>query len=128
MGLIGPDYVVGPTNGGKIMGYNNITNAGNTPVAPINPQRKSLTFINPGTNTIYISPTIAVSFATINISSSNEPQYTQALLVPTLVALGGTIPILPGGIWTITGECGRAWQALAATGTTNPLTVIDSNV
>jgi len=51
-------------------------------------------------------------------------------LTLTNAALGGSIRVYGnGGTLDINGECQGAWQALAVTGggTTNPLTVIDSN-
>lgn len=128
MGLIGPTYVIGPANGGKTIAFNNITNASNTNVAPVNPQRTSLTFFNPGTQTIYISQTRQVTFTQTAVSASNEPSYTESVLTPTLSTLGGTMPLLPGAMMILTGECTKAYQALAAGGTANPLTVVDSNV
>lgn len=124
MGLIGPTYIIGPTNGGKTMAYNAITSTSNTLVAPINPKRNSITFINPGSQTLYISMTRQVTFS----GSGSDPAYVGGTLTPTTAALGGTTPLLPGALWTVAGECGGAWQALAAANSNNPLTVIDSNV
>ena len=50
---------------------------------------------------------------------------------PSNAALGGCIRVYGnGGQFTIEGECQGAYQAFAVTGagTTNPLTVIDTNV
>lgn len=106
-------------SGGKVYAYNAVTNANNIPVAPANTQRNSITFHNPGPNDIFVSPTTSLGA----LGSS------QSTLTPTLAALGGTFRVFGnGGSLTVTGECQQAWQALASTGTTNPLTVMDSNI
>lgn len=108
---------VGAANGGKTYAFNAVTNANNIPIAPANPMRQSITFINPGTQTVYVS-----------MVSQLTQGGVQSVLTPTLAALGGTIPILPGAIFVISGgEIQLAWQAIAVSGTTNPFTVIDSN-
>lgn len=111
----GSPQAIGGASGGKIYAYNAIGNVLNVAVAPVNPSRQRITFINPGaTVTIYISPTTDANGAT---------------LTPTTAALGGTVPVIAGGFVTIDGECQCAWQALAASGgAVNPLTVMDSNV
>ncbi len=106
-------------SGGKVYAFNAINTASNTPVAPANPQRNSITFHNPGANDILVSPTIALNFAT----GSGVP------LVPTTAALGGGFRVFAnGGTLTVTGECQQAWQALALVGSTNAFTVMDSNI
>ncbi len=105
-------------SGGKIYAFNAITNVSNTPVAPVNQQRNSITFHNPGSNDILVSPTVGLSLAGV-----------QSPLTPTTAALGGGFRVFAnGGSLTVTGECQQAWQALALAGTTNPLTVMDSNI
>lgn len=120
MGIIvgvGAPGTVGSASGGKTYAFNTITNVSNTQVAPASPARKQITFLNPSSAvTIYISMVSQLSQAGV-----------QSALTPTTGALGGTIPLLPGGMVTISGECQLAWQALAASGTTNPLTVLDTN-
>lgn len=106
-------------SGGKVYAFNTVTNANNIPVAPANTQRTSLTFHNPGSNDIFVSPVAALSLAT----------GASVGLTPTLAALGGSFRVFGnGGSLTVTGECQQAWQALAAAGTTNPLTVMDTNI
>jgi hypothetical protein len=92
--------------------FNNITT---TPqqIMDISPPRASISFINPGVETVFIASTI---------DSQGRP------LIPSLTALGGCIPILPGGFIQLVGEVQNAWQAFAATDDPNPLTVIESNV
>ena len=106
---------VGPTSGGKVYAYNNLTT---TPqqVAPANVNRTSITFHNPGTIDVFIAP------ALIQTSGSS------VAFAPTTLALGGCFIVFAnGGEKTITGECQGAWQAFAASAT-GTLTVADSNV
>ena len=111
-------------NGGKIYGFNNITNAANTVVAQPNPSRQKITFHNPGAQDIFVSQTtVQGPLGTAPTSPSDVP------FVPTTAALGGTLRVYAnGGTTIVEGECQKAWQALAAAGTTNPLTVIETNV
>lgn len=122
MGIIqttpGAPGAMSSASGGKVYPYNNITNANNVQVAPANPSRNSVVFHNPGTQDIFVSPTTALNTAGQAVA-----------LTPTLAALGGTFRVYAnGGTLQITGECQTAWQALAADGTTNALTVMDSNI
>jgi len=106
-------------NGGKIYAYNAIGTTA-VQVALANPARQSITFHNPGTVDLFIGPSVAFQ------SGNNN---TPTTLVPTTSALGGTFRVYGnGGQLTVTGECQGAWQALAASGSTNPLTVMDSNI
>lgn len=123
MGIIqtnpGSPGTVAGASGGKVYAFNTVTNANNIPVAPANPSRNSITFHNPSASVdIFVSPTTALNL----VNGAAAP------LTPTLAALGGTFRIFAGATLTITGECQTAWQALAANGTTNPLTVSDSNI
>lgn len=122
MGIIqttpGSPGAMSSASGGKVYAFNNITNAANVAVAPANPSRNSIVFHNPGTQDIFISPTTVLNAAGSAVT-----------LTPTLAALGGTFRVYAnGGTLQITGECQTAWQALAAAGTTNALTVADSNI
>ena len=116
MGLIqtgpGSPLAFGPTSGGKVTPVNNLAAVWVLVVAA-NPNRQSITFHNPGTNTMYIGMMTTVVGSQLN---------------PTLAALGGTFSLLPGATMTFTGECQLAWGAIAATGSQNPLTVMESNV
>lgn len=105
-------------SGGKIYSYNAVTNANNIGVAPANQQRNSITFHNPGANDILVSPTQSLG----NLGAS------YSTLTPTTAALGGGFRVFAGATLTISGECQQAWQALALVGTTNPFTVMDSNI
>lgn len=106
-------------SGGKVYGYNNISESGLVQIAAINPSRIRLTFHNPGTNDIFVAPVVIQTTGT-NVAFS-----------PSNAALGGCIRVYAnGGQFIIEGECQGAYQAFAVTdaGTTNPLTVIDTNV
>jgi len=106
-------------SGGKIYGYNNISESGLVQVAAANTSRVKLTFHNPGANDIFIAP------VQIQTTGSN------VAFNPSNAALGGCIRVYGnGGQFTIEGECQGAYQAFAVTGagSTNPLTVIDTNV
>lgn len=121
---VGSPGSVGPTSGGKVYAYNNLTTTSQT-VAPANPARTSITFDNPGTVDIIVAP---AQVQALNTSPTAPPGTNQALTLTT-AALGGGYRIYGnGGSRTIAGECQGAWQALAISGTNNPLTVTDSNV
>lgn len=87
--------------------FNNISTIPQLIVAA-NADRTSITFYNPGTVDIYVAPTIV----------NNVP------LVPNLTSLGGCITVYANG-GNISSTCQQPWQAFAASGTTNPLTVMD---
>lgn len=116
IGGVGASQTVGAANGGKVYAYNNLTTTPQS-VAPINAARTEITFHNPGTVDVFIAPAF-----TQNTGSN-------VALVPTTSALGGCFRIYAnGGSLTLKGECQGAWQAFAASATSNPLTVVDSNV
>jgi hypothetical protein len=77
------------------------------------PSRQSITFVNPGTVTLYAAPIVNAAGVT---------------LTPSLAALGGCVPIFAGALFPISGECQVGWQVFAASGSNNPATVIESNV
>lgn len=116
---VGSSGTVSSASGGKVYAFNNINETTNTTVAPANPARQVIEFHNPGPNDMYVSPLLQQT------SGSN------ASLAPSNAALGGARLVYGnGGTLRITGECQGAWQALSKTGagTTNPLTVMDSNI
>lgn len=129
MGIIstgpGSPLAFNGASGGKVYGYNNIGSAANVTVAPASPNRQSITFHNPGTVDIFVSQTTVQNVLGTVPTSPSDVAFT-----PTTALLGGTFRVFAnGGQLTISGECQKAWQALAASGgTTNPLTVIDTNV
>ncbi len=107
---------VGPTSGGKVYAYNNLSTTPEV-VAPANPQRTSITFHNPGTVDAFIAPQYVVNTG------------SQVALTPTTSALGGCFRVYAnGGQLVIGGECQGQWQAFSASASCNPLTVVDSNV
>jgi hypothetical protein len=108
----GASQTVGPASGGKVTPINNVTTTA-AQVLGANPSRVSVTFHNPGSNTLYVGPTTN-AFG--------------AAFTPTLSALGGMVQLFGGALWTFTGECQTPFQALAAAGSTNPLTIIESNI
>lgn len=112
------NMAIGGANGGKTYAFNNITAANNVIVAPLQPNRRKITFVNPGQVTLYVSMTIQI----------DPIMGTQFALTPTTALLGGTLPVYPGAFVVVEGECQQQWQALAASGTNNPLTVLDSFV
>jgi hypothetical protein len=100
-------------SGGKV---SKVSTLGTSPitVAVANPSRKKIVFHNPGTIDVYVAPTIDANGAALTIA---------------LATLGGSFLIYAnGGTLSIEGECQGAWQALSASGSNNPLTVMDSNV
>jgi hypothetical protein len=125
IGGVGGPLAFSSASGGKIYGYNNISESAAIVVAQQNPSRQRIRFHNPGANDIFIAP-VNVQ----NVLGSAPTQPSNVPLIPTNSALGGTIRVYGnGGTLDITGECQGAWQALANTdaGSANPLTVIDSN-
>ena len=114
--MSGTQTPVGPTSGGKVYAYNALTTSP-VVVAPANPSRKTITFHNPGAVDLFIAP------AFVQTTGSN------VALTPSTAALGGCFLVFGnGGSLTMTGECQGSWQAFALSGTTNALTVVDSNV
>jgi hypothetical protein len=118
IGIVGGSQVFAQASGGKVYAYNALIVTPQV-VAPVNTGRVKITFHNPGTVDIFIAPLVVLNPAT----GANVP------LVPTVSALGGCWRVFSnGGSLEISGECQGAWQAFAASGTGNSLTVMDSNV
>ena len=113
---VGASPSVGPTSGGKIYAYNNLSTAPAV-VAAANQFRISITFHNPGTIDAFIAPALV------------QTTGSSVALVPTTAALGGCFRVYAnGGSLVFTGECQGAWQAFSASAAGNSLTVVDSNV
>ena len=128
MGLIstgpGSPLAFSSASGGKVYGYNNVSNVAPLVVAQANPSRQKITFHNPGTVDIFIGPSFVQ-----NVLGTAPANPTNVAFVPTTSLYGGCFRVYAnGGTLVLEGECQGAWQALAASGTTNPLTVMDSNV
>jgi hypothetical protein len=96
----------------KIWPFNNI---GTAPIQVVgtNAYRESITFSNPGTQTVFVAPLIDARGNPIPLS---------------MTALGGSFPVVGSAQLTITGECQVGWQALALSGLSNPFTVYESNL
>lgn len=123
MGLIstgpGSPLAFSSASGGKVYSFNNISEFGLVTVAAANTQRQKIMFHNPGTRDIFVAP------AYVQTTGSN------VALTPSNAALGGCFRVYGnGGTLVIEGECQGAFQAFALTGagSSNPLTVMDSNV
>jgi len=123
MGLIatgpGSPLAFSSASGGKVYAFNTIGESGLTQVAPANTFRQRILFHNPGTSDIFISPVL------VQTSGSS------LTLTPSNAALGGCFRVYGnGGTLVVEGECQGAWQAFAVTGagSSNALTVMDSNV
>ena len=128
LGGVGAAQAFSSASGGKVYGYTNINETTGTIVAPANPSRQRIRFHNPGASDIFIGPQYVQNVLGTAPTSAAPP--SNVALTPTNAALGGTTRVYAnGGTLEITGECQGAWQALAVTGagTTNALTVIDSN-
>lgn len=121
---VGSPGTVASASGGKVYGYNNISNAAPITVAPANTSRQRITFHNPGTQDIFVGPVL------INNTLGTVPSSGVSLtFTPTTSLYGGCFRVFAnGGTLEITGECQGAWQALATSGATNQFTVMDSNV
>lgn len=112
----GGSATVSIANGGKIRAFNALSTTPQV-VAAANAARQKIIFHNPGTIDVFIAPSLVI------VNGSD------AALSPTTAALGGCFRVYAnGGTLEITGECQGAWQAFSASGTGNPLTVMDSNV
>ena len=125
IGGVGGPLAFSSASGGKIYGYNNVSESAAIVVAQQNPSRQRIRFHNPGPNDLFIAP-VNVQ----NVLGTAPTQPSNVTLALSNANLGGAIRVYGnGGTLDITGECQGAWQALAITsaGASNPLTVIDSN-
>lgn len=116
-GGVGGAQVFSSASGGKIYAYNNISTTPAVVVAA-NPSRTQITFHNPGTVDIFIAPSTVLNASGASVA-----------LTPNTTILGGCFRVFAnGGTLVISGECQGAWQAFSATGITNALTVMDTNL
>lgn len=120
MGIIqtnpGSPLTIAGGSGQKIYSFNALDTS-RTEVALANPARQSITFHNPGSVDVFIAP--------VYIQTTGS----DVTFSPTTAALGGCFRVYAnGGSLTITGECNKAWNAFAASGAGNPLTVMESNI
>lgn len=93
-----------------------VNNVGTTPQFFIlkNPTRRSLTFHNPGQGTVVVFPEFVL------VNGKSQP------LNPTLQQLGGGFALNPTATLYIGGVSSKQrWQALALSGSANPLTITE---
>jgi hypothetical protein len=94
-----------------------VNNLGTSPVSVIgaNAARQQITFHNPGSVDIFVFPTTVLSGG------------ASATLTPSLGSLGGGFRIFAnGGDRTISAPAAcQAWQAIAASSSNNPLTIME---
>jgi hypothetical protein len=95
--------------GGSVTGLNSLSTTAIQAVGA-NAARLNLTFHNPGTVAAYVYP---------NIGATGMP------LTPSTSALGGAFTIFPGAFLTVVDGTNGAWSAFSASGSNNPLTVMD---
>lgn len=111
--IVGGAYAAGAASGGKVSKVSTLTTTAST-VAAANPNRRKIVFHNPGTIDCYIAPAIDANGAALTLALGN---------------LGGSFLVFAnGGTLTVEGECQGAWQGISASGSDNPLTVMDSNI
>ena len=109
---VGASGSVGPTSGGKTTAVNNL-GAANQQVIAQNVNRVQITFHNPGTVDVLVAMARDVNGAAI---------------APTFSSRGGGFVIFAnGGEKTFSGECQLAWTGCAVSGSTNALTIVESN-
>ncbi len=103
-----------------ILSLNAITTTPTNPVIGANPRRKKLTFHNPGGVDIVVFPTTVLQ----NIAGGGS-----LVLTPTTAALGGGFRVFAnGGQIVIEGQAAKqGWQALSASGSGNPLTIMEES-
>lgn len=113
---VGSPGTFSSASGGQFYAFNNLSTTPQ-PILAANSQRQKITIHNPGAVDIFVAPAVVL------VNGSDTP------LVPNTGALGGCFRVYAnGGTLEISGECQKAWQAFAASGTGNPLTVVDTNV
>ena len=110
---LGGSGAVGGTSGGKTTAINNVSTVNAQVIGP-NPSRVQITFHNPGL---------------VDILVAMVRDASNAVLAPTFASRGGAFLVYAnGGEKTFSGECQFAWNAVAASGAANPLTIVESNV
>jgi hypothetical protein len=94
-----------------------VNNLGTSPISIIgsNASRQLITFHNPGTVDIFVFPTTVLSGG------------ASVTLTPSLASLGGGFRIFANGGDRTIGfpAAAQAWQALAASASNNPLTIME---
>lgn len=113
---VGSPGTVSAASGGYTYAINNLSTTPQN-ILPVDPQRYLITVHNPGAVDAFFAP----------VSAQNTG--ADVALAPTPSALGGCYRIFAnGGTLVISGECQKAWQALSASGSGNPLTVSISRI
>lgn len=98
-----------------VTAVNSLGTSPTNPVIGANPSRTSITFHAPGANDIYVAPTQVLSGG-ISVN-----------LTPSLASLGGCYHIFAGATLVIAAPtAGQAWQAFAAAGSNQPLTIVEA--
>jgi hypothetical protein len=109
---LGGSGAIGPTSGGKTTAVNNVSTVNAQVIGP-NPNRVRITFHNPGLVDILVAMVRDVN---------------GAVLAPTFTSRGGSFLIFAnGGEKAFDGECQLAFNAVAASGAANPLTIVETN-
>lgn len=110
---VGSPGTIGGASGGFVLGYNTITTT-TQQVVGADPQRKKLTFHNPGTVDIFVAQTV------LETTGSDVP------FTLTTGSLGGAwLVFANGGVLIVENECQKPWQAISRSGT-GSLTVVAS--
>jgi hypothetical protein len=94
---------------GGVLGYS--LGDSSTALAGIPPNVESLTFVNPGSETIYVCPATDLNGNALTAGPN-----------------GGSTPVAPGTVVVISGNgvLTNSWLAAAASGPSNPLTLFVS--
>ena len=96
MGIIatgpGSPLAFSSASGGKVFGYNNISESAALVVAQANPSRQRIRFHNPGSSDIFIAPS---NVQNVLWHSTNNAQRCRACTVNA--ALGGAIRVYGNG-------------------------------
>jgi hypothetical protein len=106
-----------------VFAFNNLATTAQL-VATANPNRTKISFSNPG---LLAAPADVVVFPATAYAGLPQPGGSSVVLNPTTLLLGGGFRVFAsGGIITIEGQAAKqAWQALALSGSGNPLTVME---
>lgn len=120
MGIIstgpGSPLAFSSASGGKLYAFNALDAVTPQVVAAANTSRQKITFHNPGAVDIFVYPAYKINTGSAVANA------------PTVAAPGGSFRVYAnGGSLEVSGECQDAWSALAASGSTGALTVMDSN-
>src|SRR5258706_15532512 len=101
LGGVGASLVFSSASGGKVYGYNNVSEFDTIVVAQVNPSRQYITFHNPGAKDIFIGPVnIQNVLGRAPTTPSNVP------LVHNNAALAGCFRVYANGAaLVISGEC-----------------------